>query len=60
MKQDGDVTGRDAEHPRHVLAGSLLEHAEGDDGALHVAQLLNAGPETNVLFGVREELVGLW
>ena len=58
MQQNVDVAAADPERGGDVLAGFFLEHAERHDGALRVAELLDARAQADVLFGARDVLLG--
>jgi hypothetical protein len=38
VQQDGDMRGRQSEHPGDVLAGDLVQHAQGYDRTLDVSK----------------------
>lgn len=58
MQQHVDVAALDAQRRGHVLAVALLEHAEGHDGALGVAETVDARAEADVFLGRRDLRVG--
>jgi thioredoxin len=52
------MIGRYAERIRDVLAGLLVEHPQRHNGTLDGAELLDARPKPDVLFGACDRLVG--
>ncbi len=52
------MPGRDAQRVRDVFARLLLEKSQRDDRLLNGAQLLDARPEPDVLFGEGDRVVG--
>ena len=57
MKQHGDVILRNSEQRRNVVAGSLFEEPERDDGALNFAELGHARAKPNGVFRACQELL---
>ena len=49
---------RQSEHRAHVFTGHLVQHPQGDDGTLQLAEVIDAPGHERKILGLSYQLVG--